>query len=358
VKEMNHAEDGDIIAIHSFDNQLLGYGHYSNHSQIVCRIFEFVENPTEIDKNYWLNKFQKAVEYRKQVIDYKECTGYRLINAAGDGLPGMIVDIYANVAVVQLRTAGSQRIQNELISFLKNTIGVSSIYIQEEENNKGFWIGETKEMVEFQEYSLRFIAPLATGQKTGFFLDQRENRQLLKHYAKSRKVLNTFAYSGAFGLYAQAGNASEVVSVDSSEPALEVCRRHISMNFPNLSNHTVLKADCFDYLRDMPKNYYDLIVLDPPAFTKHISTVQKAARGYKDINLQALSKIAKGGILFTFSCSQHIDKVLFRQIIFAAAADSGRNVRVLHQLSQPADHPFSIYHPEGEYLKGLVLFVE
>jgi 23S rRNA (cytosine1962-C5)-methyltransferase len=275
-------------------------------------------------------------------------------------MPGVIIDVYGDAASVQLRTKGTAQLSAVIARYLQEELAIAHIYLRTEskEDAEGEWIlGDEAERT-FMENGISFYVDIATGQKTGFFLDQRDNRALLRDMAKDKKVLNTFSYSGAFSVFALAGGAASVDSVDSSASATELASQNVKLNFPDTDKHNAIKADAFNFLKEMPESKYDLIVLDPPAFTKHISTVQKAARGYKEINLKAMQKIAKGGLLFTFSCSQHISADLFRKIVFGAAADAGREVRIVAQLSQAADHPVSIYHPEGEYLKGLVLHIE
>lgn len=282
------------------------------------------------------------------------------MHAEGDSLPGVVIDIYGDAASVQLRTVGTAHLTDAIMGFLQKELGVKHMYLRTEtkEEGEGKWVLGQDEERTFQENGLTFLVDIANGQKTGFFLDQRENRALLKSMSKGRRMLNAFSYSGAFSVYAMAGGAALVDSVDISASAAELATRNMALNFGEQPGHQAIKADAFAFLKDMPADAYDLIVLDPPAFTKHISTVQKAARGYKEINLKAMQKIAPGGLLFTYSCSQHISTDLFRKIVFGAAADAGREVRIVHQMSQAPDHPISIYHPEGEYLKGLCLHVE
>jgi 23S rRNA (cytosine1962-C5)-methyltransferase len=292
------------------------------------------------------------------------------VNAEGDGLPGVVIDAYGNTAVMQLRTPGTRALAHALADRLTQQLGFHHVFdktvpnSEDEEaegsnpNGTNGWLTKPAGEIQFLENGLKFYSAPDQGQKTGYYLDQRENRLKLKQLAKEREVLDAFTYAGGFGIYALAGGAKRVVSVDASENAVALCRRNVEANFPADARHQAALADCFDYLRQMPEGEFDCIVLDPPAFTKHISTVKKAARGYKDINLHALRKVRSGGLVFTFSCSQHISKDLFRKIVFGAAADARRSVRILDQLGQPLDHPVSIFHPEGEYLKGLILHVE
>lgn len=357
VAQMPKLPEGAWVSVLSADGQLLAQGHYAPQSQIVCRIVHWGDPEGKDEKTIILERLRTALAWRTQCIP-PNTTGYRLVHAEGDFLPGLIADRFHHTLVLQLRTAGMLRLEPELVSWFSELPGVDAIYRKGESGADSAWLkGSGGEAVPFTEHGFSMIAETESGQKTGFFLDQRENRRLLQAYAEGRNVLNTFSYSGAFSLYALAGKASSVVSVDISDKATQLCLRLMELNFKDDRRHEAFTADCFEYLKEMPSDRYDLIVLDPPAFTKHISTVDKAARGYKEINMKALRKIRPGGIIFTFSCSQHISADLFRKIIFGAAADAGREVQVLHRLAQPEDHPVSIYHPEGEYLKGLVLRV-
>ena len=363
----HHIADGTIVEIQSASDEPLAWGHWSGKSSIVCRLFEFAPYPKNYihTDDYWFEKFRSAYELRKSLLDFSHTNMYRLINAEGDHLPGMIVDIYPETAVIQLRTAGMRKVQKTLAQFLKDELHINNILLKEDksegESAQHRWLNGNLETGEItaMENGLNFIVQPETGQKTGFFIDQRFARMYAGSLARGRKVLNAFAYTGGFSLYALRGGAEEVVSVDISDSACMLCDRNIALNFGETAvKHETITADCFDYLRHIYDDYFDMIILDPPAFTKHINTVQQASRGYKDINLKAMNKIRKGGILLTFSCSQHISTDLFRKIIFAAAADANRSVRIINQLTHPEDHPINIYHPEGEYLKGLALFIE
>jgi 23S rRNA (cytosine1962-C5)-methyltransferase len=359
------AGEGDIVEVRSHGNDILGYGFYSEKSQISCRMFDWQNQPSDFEKaDYWTEKIKQAVLLRKALIP-SETNAYRLLHAEGDFMPGIIADVYANVVVLQILVRGIEQ-RKELIieAFRRN--GFENLYLKtksssqniEEINSVSGWLaGSGTGKVIAKENDLLFSVDFAEGQKTGFFIDQRENRYLLKTLSKGKKVLNTFCYTGGFSVFAAAGGATEVHSVDISAEAVRLSEENMKLNFPNAA-HKGFAVDCFDYLKDMPENEYDIIVLDPPAFAKNARAVDNASRGYKQINMRALKKIKAGGILFTFSCSQNISKDLFQKIIFGAAADVGRNVRIIHQLHQPADHPINIYHPEGEYLKGLVLWVE
>lgn len=362
------AQAGDIVQVTAADGDAMAWGHYSPNSQIAVRMFYWAATPQErptFDDAWWQARFEAAASRRPQWLDLGETTGYRIINAEGDGLPGMVADRYSDTVVVQLRTEGAQRLRSALLAWLRRVPGVTRVLEKPETADaltpEHHLLGKLEGTVPFLENGLKFLADPLAGQKTGFFLDQRRSRELAGSLACDRRVLNAFAYSGGFGVYALQGGAKHVTSVDISGPALALCDQNMALNFKPAdvqARHTSLKADCFDYLRNLPQGEFDLIVLDPPAFSKHIKTVDKAARGYKDINMYALKALPPGGMLFTFSCSQHVDAVLFRQIVFAAAVDAGRQVRVLRQTGHAEDHAFSIYHPEGEYLKGLLLYVD
>jgi 23S rRNA (cytosine1962-C5)-methyltransferase len=365
VSRMPAAANGDIVQITDQDQHLIGYGFYAPENQIVCRVFEFASVPVQVqDPAYWAAKLRRAWRLRQSLFDHQRTNAYRLVHAEGDFFPGLIADVYGPVVVIQLLIKGTEKLLGPVVSGLQ-ALGFEHIYLKSKEVSrrledielpKGWVAGGRETEVEIVENGLRFDVDVEKGQKTGFFLDQRDNRALLGECSAGRKVLNTFCYSGGFSLYALRAGAQEVCSVDSSRHAIDLCNQNVALN--RYDRHEGLVADCFDYLKDMPENRFDCIVLDPPAFAKHADAVNQAARGYKELNLKAFRKIAPDGLLFTFSCSQKIDRDLFRKIIFSAAADAGRNVRILYQLSQPADHPVNIFHPENEYLKGLVLHVE
>jgi 23S rRNA (cytosine1962-C5)-methyltransferase len=358
-------QEGDVVEVYSSTGVYLATGHYHAGS-ITVRIFSFEQ--VIPDYNFWKAKLQSAFAFRERsgLFENAETNCYRLIHAEGDGLPGLIVDIYNSVAVVQSHTLGMHAVKEHLVKALQELYGekLSAVYDksadtmsrqQQLEISSKLLLGNKIEE-DVLENGICFHVNFAEGQKTGFFLDQRENRKLLGTYSAEKKVLNTFAYSGGFSLYALKNGAALVHSVDSSKKAAEWAERNVAMNFPG-SAHRFFAEDVFDFMKKAEETY-DVIVLDPPAFAKHLSSVKLATVGYRNLNTEAMRRIARGGILFTFSCSQVIDKDLFRKIIFTAAAQARRNVRILHQLSQPPDHPISIYHPEGEYLKGLVLYVE
>ena len=358
-------KEGDIVEVFSNENEYLATGHFHEGS-IKVRIFSFT--PTDCGEEFWYSKFKKAYDNRERLglIGNISTNIYRLIHAEGDGLPGLIIDIYGSVAVIQTHTVGMHDQKNHFVAALKKLYGTSleAIYDKSAETmskqnsmqmENGFLLGTQAESEVF-ENDIKFYVNWVEGQKTGFFIDQRENRKLLASYSKGKRVLNTFSYSGGFSMYALAGGASEVHSVDSSKKAGELAIRNAELN--EVSNrHQFHTMDAFDFLKSS-KELYDIVVLDPPAFAKHLASVDKAMVGYRNLNTEGFYKVKPGGLLFTFSCSQVIDKILFRKIVFQAAAQSKRNVRILYQLTQGPDHAISIYHPEGEYLKGLVLQVD
>lgn len=358
-------DEGDLVKVYSADGEFLAIGHYQK-SSIAVRILSF--NDIAIDQNFWNERIASAYNYRKQLglVNNSETNCYRLVHGEGDNLSGLVIDYYNGTAVVQCHSVGMFKNLDCIANALQQTMGeqLTAIYNKSEstlpfkagiENNDGLLWGEIK-TENALEYGNSFFIDWIQGQKTGFFIDQRENRKLVEHYAKGKSVLNTFCYTGGFSVYALRGGAQKVVSVDCSARAIELTDKTVAMNFPN-AEHTSVVSDTFKYL-DNNKDEFDLIILDPPAFAKHGKVLNNALQGYKRLNMKAIEQIKKGGILFTFSCSQAVSKEEFRKSVFAAAANTKRNVRILHQLTQPADHPISIYHPEGEYLKGLVLQIE
>lgn len=363
VQQLPEAENGEIVKVVSNEKGLLGYGFYNPNSQICCRIFEFSQTEVEIDRQYWRTKIEKAFNLRQSILDLSNTNCYRLLHAEGDFFPGIIADVYNDTVVAQILIKGTEKllpiIEEELIR-----LGFKHIYLKTKNSSQKIeginvenWLTEPAKMpVEVVENGQKYFVNVETGQKTGFFIDQRNNRDMVKHFSKDAKLLNTFCYSGGFSVYALAGGAKEVHSVDISKDAIAQCDENVLLN-GYTENHKSFAMDCFDYLKQM-EEVYDVIVLDPPAFAKSAKNVGNATRGYKEINLMAIKKIKPGGLIFTFSCSQNIDKMLFQKIVFGAAADAKRNVRILKHLSQTPDHPVNIYHPEGEYLKGLLLWVE
>lgn len=357
--------EGDLVQVYSADKEFLAIGHYQK-SSIAVRILSFED--IAIDQNFWNERIASAFNYRKQLglVNNPDTNCYRLVHGEGDNLSGLVIDFYNGTAVVQCHSVGMFKNLDSIVKALQYTMGkeLTAIYNKSEstlpfkagiETKDGLIWGEiTSENA--LEYGNSFFIDWIQGQKTGFFIDQRENRKLVEQYAKGKSVLNTFCYTGGFSVYALRGGAKNVVSVDCSARAIELTDKTVAMNFPAAS-HTSVVSDTFKYL-DNNKDEFDLIILDPPAFAKHGKVLNNALQGYKRLNMKAIEQIKKGGILFTFSCSQAVSKEEFRKSVFAAAANTKRNVRILHQLTQPADHPISIYHPEGEYLKGLVLQIE
>lgn len=359
-------EEGDVVEVLSSRNEFLAMGHCQIGS-IAVRVFSFER--TEPDFNFWKNKLANAFEVRKKLglADNPQTNVYRLVHGEGDGMPGLIVDFYNGTAVMQAHSAGMFVIRETIAKALKEVLGerLDAVYDKSEKTvpfkadldaKDQYLLGESKNF-EVLENGNRFNVDWVEGQKTGFFVDQRENRKLVQEYANNRKVLNMFCYSGGFSFYAMRGGAQMVHSVDASAKAIDLTNENVKLNFPDDTRHEAFVADCFDFM-DQNKGKYDLIILDPPAFAKHRGALVQALKGYKRLNLKAFQQIAPGGILFTFSCSQVVPKDKFREAVFSAAAISGRKVRILNQLVQPADHPVDMYHPEGEYLKGLVLYVE
>lgn len=361
-------EEGEIVRIYDSQKNFLALGHCQIGS-IAIRILSFLDTP--IDGQFWENRFSNAWKLRKTLglTANPPHSIYRLVHGEGDLLPGLIVDVYGKSAVMQAHSPGMHWARHELASALKNVLGDSldNIYYKSEstlpfkaelEAQNEYLYGGTEVDKIALENNLRFYVDWEKGQKTGFFIDQRENRMLLQRYASGKEVLNMFCYTGGFSVYALQGGAKEVVSVDSSARAMDLTKRNVSLNFPDDPRHTPVTEDAFRYLEQMKKDQYDLIVLDPPAFAKHRNVLKNALQGYKKLNASAIGKIRPGGVLFTFSCSQAVSRDNFRLSVFSAAAQAKRNVKILHQLSQPADHPINIYHPEGEYLKGLILEIE
>lgn len=359
-------EEGEIVRVVDEQGQFLALGHFQIGS-IAVRVLSFTDRA--IDENFWMERIGQAFTLRRSLglCGNPENDIFRLIHGEGDQLPGLVVDVYGETAVMQAHSVGMhlcrETIANAIIAASDGII--KNIYYKSEttlpykaglQQENGFLRGGNPENIA-TEYGLKFHIDWLRGQKTGFFVDQRENRKLLEFYAKGRRVLNMFCYTGGFSVYALRGGAQLVHSVDSSAKAIDLTEKNAELNFPNDSRHQAFAEDAFKYL-DRADSQYDLIVLDPPAFAKHKDALRNALKGYTRLNAIAFEKIRPGGILFTFSCSQAVNKDQFRLAVFTAAAQSGRHVRILHQLHQPADHPINIYHPEGEYLKGLVLYVE
>ncbi len=364
-KIIGKVEEGDIVEILDSRMGFQGLGHYQIGS-IAVRMLAF--NQVDINSNFWNDKIRKAYQVRVDLGLINETNNtFRLIHGEGDSLPGLIIDIYDHTAIIQAHSVGMHHARFQISEALKTVLGSSlkSIYYKSEatlpfkaniEPEDGYLYGSSGDGIAM-ENNLKFLIDWEKGQKTGFFIDQRENRSLLEKYSKGRQVLNMFCYTGGFSCYAMRGGARYVDSVDSSAKAIEITNKNIALNFLDDNRHQSHTTDAFRFLDNINEKY-DLIVLDPPAFAKHKDVLRNALQGYRKLNAKAFEQIKPGGILFTFSCSQAVSKEQFRLAVFSAAAQSGRNVRILHQLSQPADHPINIYHPEGEYLKGLVLYVE
>ena len=358
--------EGDIVRVYNAQGEFLAVGHYQIGS-ISVRVLSFRDVP--VDDAFWKSRLQVALNMRISIgiADNPQNNTYRLIHGEGDNLPGLVVDCYGKTAVMQAHSVGMHVSRHEIVKALISVMGnrIAHVFYKSEttlpykaqlEQENGFLYGGSDDNTAV-ENGLRFHVDWLKGQKTGFFVDQRENRALLERYARGRTVLNMFCYTGGFSFYAMRGGARLVHSVDSSGKAIELTNANVALNFPGDTRHEAFCDDAFKFL-DRADDIYDLIILDPPAFAKHRAALHNALKGYTRLNAKAFQRIRPGGILFTFSCSQVVTKEHFRNAVFTAAAQSGRKVRILHQLHQPADHPVNIYHPEGEYLKGLVLYVE
>lgn len=359
-------QEGEVVRVLTAEGGFIAVGHWQIGS-IAVRVLSFEDEV--IDAAFWKKRIQVAYDLRlaMRVAGREDNDMFRLVHGEGDFLPGLIVDVYGNTAVMQAHSVGMHVSRMDIARAIVEVTGggVSHVYYKSEttlpfkadlEPENDFIIGGHDRNVA-TENGLRFYIDWLKGQKTGFFVDQRDNRALLETYARGRSVLNMFCYTGGFSVYAMRGGAKTVHSVDSSAKAIDLTNRNIEMNFPGDGRHEAFAEDAFKYL-DAMGSQYDLVILDPPAFAKHRDALRQALKGYTRLNAKAFEKIKPGGILFTFSCSQVVSKDHFRMAVFTAAAQSGRRVRILHQLHQPADHPINIYHPEGEYLKGLVLYVE
>ena len=360
-------EEGEVVYVYTSQKEFIACGHFQVGS-IAVRVLSFRQET--IDHAFWVRRLEVAKDLRRALglIGNPQNNTYRLVHGEGDNLPGLIIDVYDHTAVMQAHSAGMHVYRMEIADALSEVMGdvIQNIYYKSETTlpfkadllatENGFIKGGSPENIAM-ENGLKFHVDWLKGQKTGFFVDQRENRHLLEHYAKGRNVLNMFCYTGGFSFYAMRGGANLVHSVDSSAKAIDLTNENVELNFPGDARHQAFAEDAFKFL-DRMGDQYDLIILDPPAFAKHRDALRNALRGYTKLNAKAFEKIRPGGILFTFSCSQVVNKQDFRNAVFTAAAQSGRSVRILHQLTQPGDHPVNIYHPEGEYLKGLVLYVE
>ncbi len=379
---IQHVDDGisegDVVRVMTNDGDFIAIGHYQEGS-ITVRVLTFRD--TSIDDDFWRSRLRSALQMRQAIGLYtpqgasrrSDNNTYRLVHGEGDLLPGLIIDIYGQTAVMQAHSIGMHRCRKQIAKALADVMesDISNIYYKSEttlpfmtaDDMNGFLLGGSDDNIAV-ENGLKFRVDWLKGQKTGFFVDQRENRSLLEQYAHGKDVLNMFCYTGGFSVYAMRGGARRVHSVDSSAKAIELTKQNIGLNFPGDDRHEAFCEDAFKFLDSAQSSTqdglhgYNLIILDPPAFAKHRGALHNALKGYTRLNQKAFEKIAAGGILFTFSCSQVVTKDHFRNAVFTAAALAGRKVRILHQLHQPADHPVNIYHPEGEYLKGLVLYVE
>jgi 23S rRNA (cytosine1962-C5)-methyltransferase len=370
VKKLPTADNGDIVEVRDADGNPLACGFFSPQGQIVCRLFDFSglegRPAPDFGLDYWVAKFGRAKALRERLIDPTTTNCYRLLHAEGDFAPGIIADVYGPVVVLQILIRGTERLLPTIEQALR-ALGFAHVYVKHKSSSQHLeglsadsqWLGPVPNLpLRVREHGHEFIVNPEKGQKTGFFIDQRENRRLLGQLSAGLRVLNTFSYTAGFSVYALAGGAAEVHSVDISKDAVALGNENVALNAgPTTGLHRGIVADCFDYLRQATEAY-DLIVLDPPAFAKNAKSVPNAARGYKDLNLLAFRKVNPNGLVMTYSCSQNIDKKLFQQIVFSAAADAGRQVRIVQHLHQPADHPVNIFHPESEYLKGMLLWVE
>ncbi len=357
-------EEGDLVRIVTSDGRVIGVGHYQIGS-IAVRVLAF--DDIEIDDAFYRTSIERAAALRRALgLQRPDNTAYRLVHGEGDFLPGLVVDVYGDTAVVQAHSPGMHYARHTVAQALVDVAGITNVYYKSEttlpykarlDPVNDYLIGRATDCTAL-ENGLRFNIDWLRGQKTGFFVDQRDNRSLLEHYSRGRRVLNMFCYTGGFSVYALRGGAVKVDSVDSSAKAISLTEANVAMNFGPDAPHSAYAVDAFKYLDSTPEGSYDLIVLDPPAFAKHRNALRNALRGYQRLNAAGIAKVAPGGIVFTFSCSQAVSREQFRLAVFSAAAQTGRRVRILHQLTQPADHPVNIYHPEGEYLKGLILYVE
>lgn len=359
-------EEGETVGVEAFDGRFIGTGHFQIGS-IAVRILDFSRR--DIDEGFYATRLREAFAVRQTLsLMRPDNNAFRLVHGEGDFLPGLVVDIYGNTAVMQAHSPGMHFARNIIAKCLVELdgAGIENVYYKSEttlpykarlDPQNDYLIGSYAGNTAI-ENGLKFNIDWLKGQKTGFFVDQRDNRSLLEHYSRGRRVLNMFCYTGGFSVYAMRGGAELVHSVDSSEKAITLTDTNIALNFPGDARHKSFAEDAFKFLDNMESGAYNLVILDPPAFAKHRSALRNALRGYQKLNFRAMEKLAPGSILFTFSCSQAVSREQFRLAVFSAAAQTGRKVRILHQLTQPADHPVNIYHPEGEYLKGLVLYVE
>ncbi len=360
IDRQDPAQNGDIVQIHLANGKLIGYGFFVDGPSIKVKIFEHTQSAIDVlSYDYWRKKIFSAYSLRKNLLEITN--GFRLVYAEGDFLPGIIIDVYDKITVIQTYHRGIDRIFDHITKALTE-LGFEYLYVKKVAQGSQLPLGWVDKEADTQtiihEYDIKFLIDIEQGQKTGFYLDQRDNRRLIERYSTDKNVLNLFSYTGGFSLYALRGGARLVHSVDQSASALDLAQKNVEINGFDSSQHEIFAQDCFEFMDQSPDNLYDLIVVDPPAFAKSKQSIPNAVRGYKEINKRVMRKIKQGGIIFTFSCSQRIEPQLFRKTIFSSAADVGRNIRIIHQLSQDIDHPVNIFHPETEYLKGLVLFVE
>lgn len=356
------AEEGHWVRVEDAGGKALGFGHY-HQGTIAVKILHFGDTPPAAD--FWKDKLMAARSLRlSSAIPTDDLNAYRLIHGEADGLSGLIIDVYNGVAIIQAHTLGMFNDREAVTQAIKSVLGQTMIAVyfksppsHQQKSEDGYLYGMSAIPHIIAEYGNKFYVDWETGQKTGFFLDQRENRKLLSNYSLGKSVLNTFCYTGGFSIYALQAGATLVHSVDASEKAVALTKENISLNGFSPEKHPAYCIDTFEFLKDK-KDVYDVIVLDPPAFAKHKSAKHQAMKGYQRLNAEAFRVVKSGGIVFTFSCSQVVDRQLFYDTIVSAAIQSGREIKVLHHMAQPPDHPVSIYHPEGEYLKGLVLYVE
>lgn len=359
-------QEGETVRVIASTGDFIAVGHYQVGS-IAVRVLSFSD--ITIDQSFWRERLAAAITMRCHIgiADNPENNTYRLVHGEGDWLPGLVIDCYGSTAVMQAHSVGMHLNRMDICQALTDVMGdrIQQVYYKSEttlpykahlEEEDGFIFGHTDDDIAV-ENGLKFHVDWLRGQKTGFFVDQRENRSLLEHYSKDKSVLNMFCYTGGFSVYAMRGGAKCVHSVDSSAKAIEITNNNIGLNFPGDPRHEAYCEDAFRFLEER-KDKYDIVVLDPPAFAKHRAALHNALKGYIRLNAKGIRLVKEGGLLFTFSCSQAVSKDQFRSAVFTAAAQSGRKVRIIHQLHQPADHPINIYHPEGEYLKGLALYVE
>jgi 23S rRNA (cytosine1962-C5)-methyltransferase len=347
---------GDAVVVKNHDGRALAYGHFCGPTGLVVRILSF-DPDAVFDKSFFYERFLAAKNLRNHLgLPNQATNGYRLIHGEGDGLSGLVCDIYDDVAKIELTNPGLVSALDVLRDFLVEQCGIKTIFLTQNSDEGKFLLGAIRDLY-FLENGLNFFLRASQGQKTGHFLDQRENRSYMAKLAVNRRVLDSFCYSGGFSVYALHGGARSVTSVDISQPALDLCQHNVQKNYQG-ANHQAIKADVFSYLRQIKESDFDMIILDPPAFVKTSQKVLHAAKGYKDINLSAFKAVAKDGLVMTFSCSQHIDMDLFKKIIFAAAKDSQREIKIIRELGQGLDHPVSVFCPQSNYLKGLALYVQ